>query len=109
MWKRADETSPTGDASPTDYRWKLSQNCFEPDWFQGNSVPESLTSELTSTVQKLHPPMKKNQNQTRLGVTVMRMMRKCDCDEQKNSTFFNQTKINSLMGHPSYYNSDANF
>ena len=48
IWKRADETSSAGDASPTDYRWKLSQNCFEPDWFQGSSVPESLTSELTS-------------------------------------------------------------
>ena len=76
---------------------------------QGSSVLESLTSEPTSlalielqmqTVQKLHPPMKRNQNRTRLGVTVMRMMRKCD--EQKNSTFFNQIKINSLMGHPSY-------
>ena len=48
MWKRADETSPTGDASPTDYGWKLNQNCFEPDWFQGSSVPECLTSEPTS-------------------------------------------------------------
>ena len=47
-WKRADETSHTGDASPTDYRWKLNQNCFEPDWFQGSSVLESLTSEPTS-------------------------------------------------------------
>ena len=48
MWKRADEISPTGDAGPTDYGWKLNQNCFEPDWFQGSSVPESLTSEPTS-------------------------------------------------------------
>ena len=48
MWKRVDETSPTDDASPTDYGWKLNQNCFEPDWFQGSSVPESLTSEPTS-------------------------------------------------------------
>ena len=31
MWKRADETNPTGDANPTDYGWKLNQNCFEPD------------------------------------------------------------------------------
>ena len=30
------------------YGWKLNQNCFEPDWFQGSSVPESLTSEATS-------------------------------------------------------------
>ena len=44
MWKRAVETNPTGDASATDYGWKLNQNCFEPDWFQGSPVPESLTS-----------------------------------------------------------------
>ena len=48
MWKRADETSPSGDANPIDYRWELNQNCFEPDWFQGSSVLESFTSELTS-------------------------------------------------------------
>ena len=28
IWKRADETNPTGDASPTDYGWQLNQNCF---------------------------------------------------------------------------------
>ena len=43
IWKRADQTDPTGGASPTDYGWKLSQNCFEPDWYPGSSVPESLT------------------------------------------------------------------
>ena len=43
MWKRADETDPTGEASPTDYGWKLNQNCLEPDWFPGSSVPETLT------------------------------------------------------------------
>ena len=41
--KRADQTDPTGGASPTDYGWKFSQNCFEPDWYPGSSVPESLT------------------------------------------------------------------
>ena len=35
---------PTGKASPTDFAWKLNQNCFEPDWFPGSSVPESLTT-----------------------------------------------------------------
>lgn len=44
MWRRADETNPTGDVSPTDYGWRLSQNCFEPEWFPGSSVPESLTT-----------------------------------------------------------------
>ena len=48
MWKRADETNPTADASPTDYGWNINQNCYEPDWFQGSSVPESLTSAPTS-------------------------------------------------------------
>ncbi len=33
MWKRADETDPTGEH----------QNCLEPDWFPGSSVPETLT------------------------------------------------------------------
>ena len=47
MWKRADETNPTGEVSPTDNGWKLNQNCFEPDWFPGSFVPESLT--CTST------------------------------------------------------------
>ena len=28
IWKRADKTDPTGGASPTDYGWKLTQNCF---------------------------------------------------------------------------------
>ena len=50
MWKRADETNPISDANPTDYRWKLNQNCFEPDWFQGSLVPESLTSAPTLPV-----------------------------------------------------------
>ena len=35
---------PTGEASPTDFAWKLNQNCFEPDWFPGSSVQESLTT-----------------------------------------------------------------
>ena len=42
MWKRADETSPIGDASPTDYGWKLNQNCFDSKQSLG------LTSEPTS-------------------------------------------------------------
>ena len=89
-------------ASPTDYGWKLNQNCFEPDW---SSVPESLTSEPTSLADANRAEAtssdEENQNQTRLGVTVMRMMK--NCDEQKNNTFFNTTKINSLMGHPSHF------
>ena len=87
MWKRADETNPTGDASPTDYGWKLlNQNCFEPDWFQFRSPSQVNPHHLQMQTVILRDPMKRNQNQTRLGVTVMRMMRKCD--EQKKKHFF---------------------
>ena len=41
MWKRADQTDPTGEANPTDYGWKENNNRLEPDWFQGRSVPET--------------------------------------------------------------------
>ena len=44
IWKRADQVDPTGGASPADFGWKLTEeNYFEPDWFPGSSVPESLT------------------------------------------------------------------
>jgi hypothetical protein len=43
MWRRADQTDPTVGASPTDYGWKLTQKGFEPEWYPGSSVPESLT------------------------------------------------------------------
>ena len=42
MWKRADQTGPTGEANPTDYKWKENNNRLEPDWFPGRSVPETL-------------------------------------------------------------------
>ena len=42
MWKRADQTDPTGEAIPTDYGWKEINNRLEPDWFPGRSVPETL-------------------------------------------------------------------
>ena len=42
MWKRDDQTDPTGEASPTDYGWKENNNRLEPDWFPGTSVPETL-------------------------------------------------------------------
>ena len=35
--------NPTAEASSTDCGWKLTQNCFQPDWYPGSSVPESLT------------------------------------------------------------------
>ena len=42
MWKRADQTDPTGEANPTDYGWKENSNRLEPDWFPGRSIPETL-------------------------------------------------------------------
>ena len=42
MWKRADQTDPTGEARPTDYGWKEINNRLDPDWFPGRSVPETL-------------------------------------------------------------------
>ena len=44
MWKRAHQKDPIGKACPTDYGWKDNQNHFEPNWYPGNPVPESLTS-----------------------------------------------------------------
>ena len=35
MWKRADQTGPTGEANHTDYGWKENNNRVEPDWFPG--------------------------------------------------------------------------
>ena len=42
MCKRADQTDPTGEASPTDYGWKENNNRLEPDWFPRRSVPETI-------------------------------------------------------------------
>ena len=59
LWKRADEINPIGDASPTDYGWKLNQT--------------ALNRIGSKEVQFSY------QDRKRLGVitvTVMRMMRK---------------------------------
>ena len=42
-WRRAVHINPTAEASPTDCGWKLTQDCLQPDWYPGSSVPESLT------------------------------------------------------------------
>ena len=59
MWKRADETNPTGDASPTDYGCKLNQTALNQIsskgvQFQSPSQvhPHHLQMQI---VQKLHP------------------------------------------------------
>ena len=46
--ERADQTNSTAEASPTNYGWKLTQNCLQPDWYPGSSVPESLTCASTT-------------------------------------------------------------
>ena len=78
MWKRADETNPTGEASPTDYGWKLNQNCFERDWFPGNSVPKSLTTSTPEdTVGVISTDDEESDNTWSNEVmTVMTVMRK---------------------------------
>ena len=57
------------------------------------------------TVQKLHPPMKRNQ--MRLGVTVMRMMRKCD--EQRTALFLIRPKLIASWGILHIIIHDTNF
>ena len=47
MWKRADQAHPTSRTNPANYGWKLTENCFQPDWFSGSSVPESVTAPLS--------------------------------------------------------------
>ena len=47
MWKRADQAHPTSRINPANYGWQLTENCFQPDWFSGSSVPESLTAPLS--------------------------------------------------------------
>ena len=42
MWKRANQTDPTGEARPTEYGWKENNNRLEPDRFPGRSDPETL-------------------------------------------------------------------
>lgn len=43
IWKRADQTDPTGEERPTDCGWRLNHDCFDPDWYSGSKVPGSLT------------------------------------------------------------------
>ena len=43
IWKRADQVDPTGGECPFDYGWINSINGFQPFWFTGSPVPESLT------------------------------------------------------------------
>ena len=74
MWKRADETDPTGEMSPADSGWRLNRDCYELDWFHGrSSVPESLTHSHShpqqKMIMKLHLLMKISQ--TILGVMMV--------------------------------------
>ena len=55
MWKRADQVDPTCGSSPTDYGWKLTENSFEPDWYPGSSLPESLTDQPSDDRDRAGP------------------------------------------------------
>ena len=43
MWKRTDQVDPTGGDSPINYGWMNTDDGFQPDWFTGSPVPDSLT------------------------------------------------------------------
>lgn len=49
LWKRADTTNPTDGSNPTDYGWKISENCFEPAWYDGSPVPDFLVPHSTDS------------------------------------------------------------
>lgn len=51
MWKRADQAEPTGGSRPLDFGWKSTNNCFEPEWYPGSAVPESLTGSPTTPTE----------------------------------------------------------
>ena len=64
----------------TSYGWSLCQNCFEPNWFPGSSIPESLTCIPTPVDEESGVEATSSDNEeAMLGViivivmTVMRM------------------------------------
>ena len=85
MWRRAVHINPTAEASPTDCGWKLTQNCLQPDWYPGSSVPESQL--VHQTIWKMHPQMMNSQTMhgVMIVMTIMKMMRKCkgQCHEHE--------------------------
>ena len=48
IWKRTNQTDPTGEVSPTDYEWrngwKETENSLEPDWYPTSALLDSLTA-----------------------------------------------------------------
>ena len=45
MWKKADGINPTGGLNPNDYGWHIVDDILEPDWYAGNSAPNSLSND----------------------------------------------------------------
>ena len=48
MWKNAHEPIPTSGNNPLDYGWKLTDDCYQPDWFSGYQIPENLVMDSTN-------------------------------------------------------------
>ena len=44
MWKRADQTDPTGEANSTDYGWKKNNNRLDPDLVSRKVCPRNSRS-----------------------------------------------------------------
>ena len=46
MWRRVDEFDPTDGDNPLDYCWQLGDDGLQPEWFDGNQLPDpnSITS-----------------------------------------------------------------
>ena len=40
MWRRADEFDPTDGDNPLDYGWQLGDDGLQPEWFDGNQLPD---------------------------------------------------------------------
>ena len=45
MWKKADGNNPTGGLNLNDNGWHIVDDILEPDWYAGNSAPDSLSND----------------------------------------------------------------
>ena len=69
LWKKADGNNPTGGLNPKDYGWQIVDDMLEPDWYAGNSIPDSLSNDDDETDET---PMNIMNQVTNLnGVRVM--------------------------------------
>ena len=75
---------PIGKACPTDYRWKDNQNRLEPDWYPGNSVPESVTATSADDGERIEAPSKMMSSLTMRGVRTVMIAMEETCEEAAN-------------------------